>query len=134
MDINEIIKREVEVKEGFMKHNNFKVEELKPNYARISVEITDKCLNPSGIAHGGLIFGLADSVMGMAAITNGKNAVTVNSQIDYIKAGKGKKLIAIAEPLKVGRTISVYEAKIYNEKNDLIATVKGTYYFKEDMK
>ena len=134
MDIFEIIKKQVEEKTGFMKHNGIIVEEVKENYTKISCDLDDNKMNHNQTAHGGLIFSLADSAMGIAAITNGKNVCTINAQIDYLKPGTGKKLIAVAEPIKVGKTVSVYKTSIYNEKEDLVATVTGTYYFINEIK
>lgn len=121
----------VENSKGFIKYNNMHIEELKENYAKMYVDITEDSLNPSNIAHGGLLFGLADSVMGMAARTNGKNVVTINSQINYLRPGKGKRITAIATPLKVGKTTAVFQTEIYTDENVLCATATGTYYFLE---
>ena len=119
----------IENNPGFIKYNNIHIEEIKDNYAKCYVKITEDSLNPSGIAHGGLLFGLADSTMRIAARTNGKNVVTINAQIDYLKPGKGKKIICISEPLKVGKTTAVYRANLYTEDNTLISTVTGTFFF-----
>lgn len=119
----------IENNPGFIKHNNIHIEEIKDNYVKCYIDITEDSLNPSGIAHGGLLFGLADSTMGIAARTNGRNVVTINAQIDYLKPGIGKKIICISEPLKVGKTTAVYRANIYTEDNTLISTVTGTFFF-----
>ena len=116
-------------KSGFIKHNNIKIDEVNEDYAKLYVEISESSLNPNNTAHGGLIFGLADSAMGLAARTTGKNIVTVNAQIDYIKKGKGKILYAEAKPLKIGRTISVYRCEVQDENNNLIASVTATFYY-----
>lgn len=114
---------------GFIKYNEIHIKELKDNYCQAYVNINENSLNPSGIAHGGLLFGLADSTMGIAARTTGKNVVTINAQIDYLKQGKGKRITCIAEPLKVGKTTAVYRANLYTEKETLISTVTGTFMF-----
>lgn len=119
----------VENDEGFIKHNNIHIEELKDNCAKMSVEITPQSLNPSGIAHGGLIFGLADTAMGMAARTNGRNIVTVSSNIEYINAGIGSKLTALATATKVGANIAFYKCEIYINDEKLCAIATGTFYF-----
>ena len=126
--IEKLIKEKFE-DNGFIKYNNIKIIEVKENYARLEVELDENSLNPNGTAHGGLIFGLADSAMGAAAATNGRNVCTINSQIDYLKAGKGTKLIAEASELKVGKTTAVYRCNIEDENNKLIATCTGTYFF-----
>lgn len=114
---------------GFIKYNNIHIEEIHENYAKCYANITEDSLNPSGIAHGGLLFGLADSAMGIAARTTGRNVVTINAQIDYLKPGKCKKITCIAEPLKVGKSTAVYRANIYTEDNSLISSVTGTFFF-----
>lgn len=113
---------------GFMTHNGLYLIETKENYAKIGVDITDKSLNPYGIIHGGLIYTLADSVMGIALATTGKTGVTLNCSIDYLKPGKGEKLFADTKVIKSGKTINVYNVNIVNENNDLIAVASGTYY------
>lgn len=132
MEKNEMfnkIKEYVETAPGFIKHNNMHVAEIKQDYCKMYVELNEDSLNPSAIAHGGLLFGLADTTMGMAARTTGRNVVTINAQIDYLKPGKGKRITCIAEPLKIGKTTAVYRANIYTEKEELAATVTGTFFF-----
>lgn len=128
-EILKMIKDYVEETPGFIKYNNIHLEDIDENYAKMYVDLTENSLNPSNIAHGGLIFGLADSVMGMAARTNGYNVVTVNSDINYLKPGKGKRLTAIAKPLKIGKNTAVFQAEIYTDKNVLCAISTATYFF-----
>lgn len=125
----ELAKKSIEETPGFIKHNNYKVEEVSNDHCKMSVELTKDSINPNGTAHGGLMFGLADTTMGVLARTTGRNIVTINAQIDYLKPGKGSKITCIAEPLKVGKSTAVYRANIYNEENTLISTVTGTFFF-----
>lgn len=117
--------------EGFIKENNIKLEELKENYSKISLEIEDKHLNPYGIVHGGILFALADTAMGIAARTKNENILTVNAQIDYLKPAKTKKLYATASSIKIGHTLSVYKTEITDENDKLIAICTGTFIFLE---
>lgn len=125
----ELAKKTIDETPGFIKHNNYKVEEVTNEYCKMSVELTENSINPNGTAHGGLMFGLADTTMGVLARTTGRNIVTINAQIDYLKPGKGNKITCIAEPLKVGKTTAVYRSNIYNEEDTLISTVTGTFFF-----
>ena len=125
----ELAKKTIEETPGFIKHNNYKVEEVTSESCKMSVELTENSINPNGTAHGGLMFGLADTTMGLLARTTGRNVVTINAQIDYLKPGKGSKITCVAEPLKVGKTTAVYRANIYNEEETLISTVTGTFFF-----
>ena len=125
----ELAKKTINETPGFIRHNNMKVEEVTNEYCRMYVELTEESINPNGTAHGGLMFGLADTTMGVLARTTGRNIVTINAQIDYLRPGKGSKITCIAEPLKVGKTTAVYRANIYNEEETLISTVTGTFFF-----
>ena len=125
----ELAKKTINETPGFIKHNNYKLEEVTTKYCKMSVELTENSINPNQTAHGGLMFGLADTTMGVLARTTGRTVTTINAQIDYLKPGKGNKITCIAEPLKVGKSTAVYRANIYNEEETLISTVTGTFFF-----
>lgn len=129
IELENKIRSRFEEENGFIRHNNMHIIEVKKNYAKLYIDLTEESLNPNGTVHGGLLFGLADTAMGSAAVTNGRNVVTINSQIDYLKPGRGKKITAEATSLKVGRTTSVYRCNIYDENERLICTATGTYFF-----
>lgn len=113
---------------GFMAYNGLYVVEAKENYVKIGVDITEKSLNPFGIVHGGLIYTLADSAMGIALATTGRSGVTLNSTIDYLTPGKGKKLFADTEIVKDGKSIVVFRVNIKDENDTLVSVASGTYY------
>ena len=119
---------------GFMTYNGLYIVETKENYAKIAVDITEKSLNPYGIVHGGLIYTLADSAMGIALATSGRMGVTLNCNIDYLAPGTGKTLLADTEIIKDGKTIVVIRVKVIDENETLIATVTGTYFVKNKEK
>ena len=129
MNLTELAKSNIDKELGFIKANNYKVIKVEENYCELEGKITETSLNPFGIAHGGYIFGLADTAAGIAAMTNGKKAVTINSTIDYFNAGKGEYLKAVAKCLKSGKNISNFEVFIYDEKNTLIAKSNVNYFY-----
>ena len=114
---------------GFNKHNNFHLSELKDNQAVLYANIDENSLNPNNSVHGGLIFALADTAMGTLCYATGIKGVTIDSSISYLKPCKGKIIKCIAVPVKVGKTIGVYKAEIYNEKDELAAIVTANYMF-----
>ena len=125
----ELARKTINETPGFIKHNNMQVLELSQERSKMKVDLTENSLNPNGVAHGGLLFGLADTTMGLLARTTGRNVTTINAQIDYLKPGKGKVITCTAEPLKIGKTTAVLRANIYNEEETLISTVTGTFFF-----
>ena len=116
---------------GFLKHNDIIIEKADEKVSKVKMDITEKSLNPYGIVHGGLIFSMGDTVMGITVRKTGRNAVTLDASINYIKPGTGKYLIATSEVLKIGKTTSVLKANIYNDQNELIAIMSSTYFFIE---
>lgn len=63
--------------------------------------------------HGGLLFTMADSAAGAAAMTSGNVCVTLNSSISYIKsATRGLPLKAAARKIHQGRRTGVYDVEI----------------------
>lgn len=119
MDLNET---------GFLKYNNIEIINLTENECQAKLTITKHALNPYGIVHGGLTFALGDTAMGVLCHAMGKNVVTLDSNINYLKPGKGSFLLAIPKLIKMGKTTCVLKAEIFDENNTLIATMSGTYY------
>jgi len=129
MNLTELAKEQINNDNGFIKENNYKIIKVEENYCELEGNITETSLNPFGIAHGGFIFGLADTAAGIAAMTNGKKAVTINSTIDYFNMAKGNTLKAIAKCLKSGKNIANFEVYIFDDKETLIAKSNINYYY-----
>ena len=128
MDFTKIAKDALNKDKGFINNNNYNVIKVEENYCELEGILSESSLNNLGVAHGGYIFGLADTAAGIAAMTNGGNVVTVDSNISYFKPAKGDRIIAKANALKVGKTISVFEVEILDEKSDMVARASMTFY------
>jgi acyl-CoA thioesterase len=73
------------------------IEEARADYARISMVVRADMLNSHGIAHGGMIFALADTAF--AYVCNGTNQATVAAQASIVfldKVQEGETLVAEA--------------------------------------
>lgn len=107
--------------------------EREIGYAKAEMDILPWHLNPLGIIHGGCLFTLADTTSGASALGRGGRVSTVNGSINYLKAGKNTtKIVAEAHEIKYGRTLSVCEAKIFNDKGELLATTSMTFFHMKD--
>jgi len=74
------------------------IDEAREGYARLSMTLRADMLNGHRIAHGGMIFALADTAF--AYVCNGRNEKTVAAQASIIFLGsaqEGETLIAEAE-------------------------------------
>ena len=84
---------------------SLKLEEVREDYARVSMVVRADMLNGHGFAHGGMIFALADSAF--AYVCNGANHASVAAQASIVfldKVREGETLIAEAsEVAREGR-------------------------------
>jgi acyl-CoA thioesterase len=77
-----------------------RIEEVRADYARISMVVRADMLNSHKIAHGGMIFALADTAF--AYVCNGANHATVAAQASIVfldKVREGETLVAEATEL-----------------------------------
>ena len=75
-----------------------RIEEARHGYARVSMGVRKDMLNGHGIAHGGMIFALADSAF--AYVCNGGNHASVAAQASIVfldKVSEGETVVAEAE-------------------------------------
>ena len=129
MDLTSIAKEALENTKGFITNNNYKVIEVKDNYCKLEAEITETSINHLNICHGGFLYGLADTAGGVASMTDERVSVTVSSSMNFLRPAAGKKLVAEAIQIKTGQSISVFDVKIYDEKDKMVCTSTFTYTY-----
>ena len=101
MDANELAARVAKAMleaEGTGPAWGIRIEEARDGYARVSMRLRPDMLNGHGIAHGGMIFALADTAF--AYVCNGANHASVAAQASIVflgKAEEGELLIAEAQ-------------------------------------
>ena len=114
---------------GFIKNNNITIVEIEDGKnAVLKGIITEEAMNPYHIVHGGFIFSLGDTAMGVAAATKSQ-ALTLSSTINYLKPATGSYLIAKAKVIKNGKSICYLQTNIYNDAEELVATMEGNYFY-----
>lgn len=113
----------------YLQSNDMKVTELRRGYARVEMIIDQQILNVHGFVHGGALFSLADTAAGAASFATGRDSVTLAGIINYMKPGRGGKLIGIATEINAGRTTGVYEVFIYNDDEVLLSRATFTMFF-----
>ncbi|WP_192872552.1 PaaI family thioesterase [Streptococcus suis] len=95
----------------------------------LTTKVTEKSLNPYGMAHGGFLFTLADSVAGLTTVARGSYFVTLQSNIHYMKAAKlGDTLSVIGSCTHDGSRTKVVEVKIENQDKQLLASASFTMF------
>lgn len=104
--------------------------ELSEGKAVIRMQVKEEHLNLLGTCHGGAIFTVADTVMGLAANSRpNRVSVTLNMQINYLRTTKsGEILTAVSVEENLTRRTGVYSVRITNESSELVAVATGTCY------
>ena len=104
--------------------------EIKPGYAKASLKITEDMLNFHGVAHGGLVFTLADAVFAAASNAHGTRAVALSVEIVYRSpVFVGEELVAEAREINQGRTTALYQMRVVKKGTEkLVATCQAVAY------
>jgi acyl-CoA thioesterase len=116
----------------FAASSGMRLVELRPGFARTSLEVEDRHLNSVGIVQGGAIFTLADLAFAMACNWAGKVAVAVNTNLSFLKATRSGALHAEATEVARSRKISTCTVRVSDDAGDLVALFQGTAYIKEE--
>ena len=102
------------------------IEEVREGYARVAMRVRKDMLNGKAMAHGGMIFALADTAFAYAC--NSRNVSTVAQQASIVflaQAHEGDRLIAEAEEQGLAGRSGVYVVQVCNEKDENIAVFQG---------
>ncbi len=115
-------------KDAIGKYFQIEVTDFGDDFAKCTMPITEKHQNPLAIAHGGAIFSLADLCFETACHAAGRFCVNTQTSISFLNKGVGDKLFAEAKLLKSGSKMVVYEVKITDTENTLVAQGQITGY------
>ena len=107
-------------KNTFARHNGIVLKSVGKDCAQASMKIGPNSCNPYGYVHGGAYCTLADMCCGSAARSDGREYVTQNSSMTFIKAVKEGELHASAKVFHRGKKVCSVEAWIHNEEEQLV--------------
>ncbi|MEO0547849.1 MAG: hydroxyphenylacetyl-CoA thioesterase PaaI [Pseudomonadota bacterium] len=111
------------------------IEEIGTGFARLSMVVREDMLNGQGMAHGGLMFTLADSAFAFACNTYNQHTVAQHCAVTFLAPGHlGDTLTATAKERQRATRSGIYDVTIHNQSGETIAefrghsrTVKGTH-------
>ncbi len=112
----------------FATENGAVIEEVGDHSAVCSLVITDSHRNAMGAVMGGAYFMLADFAFAVAANWEKMSCVSLRSDISFLGAAKGEKLIAKAVCVKDGRNTVCYRVDVTDDLGNLTAIVTATGY------
>ena len=102
-------------------------------YCELEAVVKSYHLNLSKSAHGGFLFSLIDLVAGIAGGSTAeghRHLVTQSASIYYLRgAREGERLRAEGKLVHSGHSTGIVFAKIYNEKNDVLARGEVSIFY-----
>lgn len=122
--------RERFCKDRFATDNGAVIDEVGDGYAICSLEIGPGHLNAVGTVMGGAVFTLADFAFAVASNWNKGIHVSLTSQITYLGAAKGDRLIAKAQLVKEGRSTCYYTVDVSDDSGYAVAHVTASGFVK----
>ena len=116
-------------KQHFRQTLGLEVIYLGKGIAGIKMIPDPKYSSPGGRVHGGILATMADTVMGVAAITINRQLYrTLDIDLTYLApAFEETEITAEACVVHQGNTIALVEASLFNDKGKLITKGKGTF-------
>ena len=119
-------------KQGFMRTLGAKIISIEKGMVKISCKRTEAVTQQHGYFHAGVITSIADVACGYAAFTTmpeGSEVLSVEFKTNLMKAANADEIIATGKVIKSGRTLVFCEAKVTDEKEEIIfATFQGTMF------
>jgi len=103
-----------------------RIDETRPGYARATMVVRPDMTNGHRIAHGGLVFTLADTAFAFACNSHNESNVAAAASIDFLAPSyEGDELTAVATELWRSGRSGIYEITVTNQKGARIALFRG---------
>ena len=110
----------------FMAYNHIEITRIEPDEqgdyrAEVRVALRHESMNLHGAVHGGLLYGLADCVAGIAARCDGNDYVTQSAHVNFLRNTKQGTVYALASVVRRGRHMVVLHVAIRDAEERLLA-------------
>ena len=115
---------------AFVNLLDMKMAHIEPGLAEIVMPIEPaKHANLYNVAHGGALASVADTAMGVAYASLGRRVVTLELNINFIKApDPGTEVRAVGRVIHNGRKTLVVECDVLGHANVVMSKARGTFY------
>lgn len=107
---------------NLLEHLDIQIKQTTPEQVELSLIVRDIHKQPFGIMHGGMNGILIETACSLGANQNVKSneyCVGVDLQVNHLRAVTSGELTIHAIPDKVGRTIQVWQATVYQKEQKI---------------
>jgi len=112
-------------------HLGIEITEIGDDYIKAKMPVDHRTKQPMGLLHGGASVALSETIGSIAATLiiedmSKETIVGVEINANHLKSVSSGFVHSITKPIRIGRTIQVWNTEIYNEKDELICVSKLT--------
>ncbi|MDR5682827.1 MAG: PaaI family thioesterase [Armatimonadota bacterium] len=104
------------------------VEDVRPGWARVSMELGPQHRTFHGVVHGGAIFSLADAAFAVASNSHDRRAVALSVNVHFHRVPAPGRLVAECSEEHLGRTVASYRVEVRDAQGRRVATMQGLVY------
>lgn len=103
--------------------------DVRAGHCELRMRVRPEMINGFGVAHGGIVFSLADSAMAFACNSTGHVTVAVDNAVSYPAAVHlHDELTAIAEREGASSRLAYYCVTVRRADGTVVALFRGTVY------
>lgn len=103
-----------------------RVDRDEPGDAVVTMVVRDDMTNGFEVAHGGIVFALADTAFAIACNEDHRVTVSSGADITFLRSARaGEKLTAHATRVEVRGRAGVYDVAVTDGAGEVIALVRG---------
>lgn len=123
--------REVFETSPFWKFAGLHIQKLEVGDVELSLPYRQEYDNVRGTIHGGMYMSIMDTTMGMLCRSLGANDVmTIQMATQFLKPVVQESMYSRATVINRSRTTALVEARLFNEKDEMVAHCTATFKLK----
>jgi uncharacterized protein (TIGR00369 family) len=111
-------------------HMGFRLVSWSPDGAVVEADVDGRFANPTGVLHGGVLMGLADSAMGLTVtglLAEGQAGTNTDLQMRFLRPTTTGRLTATARIVRRGRKTLVLECDVADAAGKLVARASSAF-------
>jgi len=116
-------------RDTFSRWLGVEVLDIGPGTCTLRMTVRAEMLNGFGVAHGGIVFSVADSAFAFACNTHGRVTVSIENSITYPAAIREEDVLtAVAREEAASERLGYYRVDVTRQGGELVGLFRGTAY------
>ena len=120
---------------GFATHTGVVIESATPGRGTVSLELSEKTLNPNGTVHGGVFFTLMDVAAGVSGVfkeEGNRKLVSQCASVYFLRPAVSGKITAKSQLIRDGRRTALSRVDVFDEENILLCTGEFELFYVDE--